>query len=114
MPIHFSLLTAGARVCAVQNAGTSGLVVRNRQHSGARRVMVANRVFSVTEQVYHPTTLAIGTIVERFPDIDFALVKLDEHVDYHDVTYTKLRRSKCQETRHPSICGSQTTRLVLP
>jgi hypothetical protein len=82
-------LTAGVKVCGLQYAGTSGLVVRNR-NSGARRVMVANHVFSDTDQVYHPTTspqYRIGTIKERFPNIDVALVQLDEHVVYHNGIY---------------------------
>ena len=82
-------LTPGIRVCGVQHAGTTGLVIRNR-HSGDRRVMVANHVFSDTDQVYHPTTSVenhIGTIVERFPNIDLALVRLDDHIEYHNATY---------------------------
>jgi hypothetical protein len=52
--------------------------------------MVANHVFCDTDQVYHPTTSPqnhIGTIMERFPNIDVALVKLDEDVEYHNGTY---------------------------
>jgi hypothetical protein len=83
------LTPAGITVCGVQYAGTSGLVVRNR-HSGARRVMVANHVFCDTDEVYHPTTSPrnhIGTMTERFANIDVALVQLDEHVEYHNRTY---------------------------
>ena len=97
------VLTAGIRVCAVQHPGTSGLVVRNRQYSGARRVMLANHVLLtlIVCVILHTKSAENhrGTIVERFPDIDLALVEVDEHVKYHNFMYFDAPIAKKLVTR---------------
>lgn len=62
----------------------------HNRHSGPRRVMVANHAFCDTDEVYHPTTSPrnrIDRIKERFPNIDVALVQLDQHVEYYNATH---------------------------
>jgi hypothetical protein len=82
-------LTPGVRVCGDNCAGTSGLVLHNR-FTGDRRLMVANHVFCDTDDVYHPATSPenhIGKVTHRYPDLDIALVQLNEHVEYSNTTY---------------------------
>lgn len=82
-------LTPGVRVSGRSKSGTSGVVIVNKV-TGARRITVANHVFDDTSDVFHPVTLPgchIGVIKERYPDLDVALVELDEDVAYSNNTY---------------------------
>lgn len=82
-------LSPGVRVCGVQDAATSGLVLANRI-TGERRLTVANHAFLDTNEVYHPHTLPeyhIGRITHRYPKLDIALVKLNDGVGYYNSYY---------------------------
>lgn len=95
-------LTPGVRICSMQYAGTSGLLLRNRL-TAERRLMVANHVFRDTDDVYHPTASPenhIGKVTHRYPDLDVALVKLDGHVTYNNDTYFDAPIPKKLVTRH--------------
>jgi len=82
-------LTPDMRVSGERDAGTSGLVLVNRV-TNDRRVMVPNHVFSDTDHVYHPTTAPqnlIGKVVQRYTDLDIALVQLHEGIEYKNRSY---------------------------
>jgi hypothetical protein len=82
-------LTPGVRVSGRSKPGTSGVALVNKL-TGARRITVANHVFDDTSDVFHPVTLPshhIGVIRDRYPDLDVALVELDEGVDYSNKSY---------------------------
>jgi hypothetical protein len=82
-------LTPGVRVSGEHYAGTSGLVLVNRV-TNDRRVMVVNHVFNDTDDVYHPATAPqnlIGKIVQRYSDLDIALVQLHDDIKYSNRSY---------------------------
>ena len=82
-------LTPGVHVCGIKSVGTAGLLLKN-VNTGEKRLTVSDHVFEDTDAVFHPRTseeCRIGTITDRYPELDIAMVKLHDDIQFTNSSY---------------------------